>query len=263
MPAPRPCSLHDRPYLCYFSAHARQLGVEQLAALGAQVFEGDFALVDFREQRALGLVVLVFDAGLALAHAPGLDDFWRERLGGQRGGVAWEEVLELLYANRLPDPRSELLVQEKWFPQTAMDILLDCDERVAELNRLYRCLDHLARHRDALEAHLAAKWKDLFGADDDSILYGLTSLNFEGGAEAIPKARRGYSRDQRPDCKQVVIALVVSAEGSPLPYEIFPGNTIDVTTLRDIVQSVEARHGRARRVWVFDPAKARLGGQLV
>jgi hypothetical protein len=182
----------------------------------------------------------------------GLDGFWRDRLGDQRGDVPWEKVLELLCVNRLLDPRSELFVHEKWFPQTAMDILLDCDARVAELSRLYRCLDRITAHKDALEAHLAAKWKDLFGADYDIILYDLTSTYFEGGAEAIPKAKRGYSRDKRSDCKQVVIALVVSAEGFPLTYEIFAGNTIDVTTLRDIVQTVETKHGRARRVWVFD-----------
>ena len=182
----------------------------------------------------------------------GLDGFWRERLGGQRGEVPWEKVLELLCVNRLLDPRSELYVHEKWFPQTAMDVLLDCDAGVAELSRLYRCLDRLVEHKQALEAHLAARWKDLFAADFDIILYDLTSTYFEGAAEAIPKARRGYSRDHRPDCKQLVIALVVSAEGFPLTYEVFAGNTVDVTTLRHIVETVEARHGKARRVWVFD-----------
>jgi transposase len=182
----------------------------------------------------------------------GFDEFWRERLGGQRGEVPWEKVLELLCVNRLLDPRSELYVHEKWFPQTAMDILLDGGAEVAELNRLYRCLDHIVEHKQELETHLAAKWKDLFGAHFDIILYDLTSTYFEGAAQGVAKARRGYSRDHRPDCKQLVIALVVSAEGLPLTYEVFAGNTVDVTTLQHIVATVEARHGRARRVWVFD-----------
>lgn len=161
-------------------------------------------------------------------------------------------MLELLCVNRLLDPRSELFVHEKWFPQTAMDILLDCDAGVAELNRLYRCLDRITEHKEALEKHLASRWKDLFGAEYDIILYDLTSTYFEGSADAVPKARRGYSRDKRSDCRQVVIALVVSPEGFPLTYEIFPGNAVDVTTLRHIVRSVEDKHGRARRGWVFD-----------
>ncbi|HEY2572755.1 MAG TPA: IS1634 family transposase [Verrucomicrobiaceae bacterium] len=182
----------------------------------------------------------------------GLDGFWQERLGDERGEVPWAKVLELLAVNRLLDPRSELFVHEKWFAQTAMDVLLDCDFAVAHKDRLYRCLDRIVEHKSALEGHLAAKWKDLFGASFDIILYDLTSTYFEGGAQAVDKARRGYSRDHRPDCKQLVIALVVNAEGFPLTYEVFDGNRIDSTTLQHIVQSVETKHGKARRVWVFD-----------
>lgn len=191
-------------------------------------------------------------AGCKLWQELGLDRFWQERLAAQRGEVPWEKVIELLAVNRLLDPRSELYVHEKWFPQTAMDVLLDADFSVAEKDRLYRCLDYLVEHKGALEEHLAAKWKDLFGATFDIVLYDLTSTYFEGSAESIPKARRGYSRDHRPDCKQVVIALVVTAEGFPLTYEVFAGNTRDVSTLKEIVDTVEARHGAARRVWVFD-----------
>lgn len=191
-------------------------------------------------------------AGCRLWQELGLDVFWQEQLSGVRGAEPWEKVLELLAVNRLLDPRSELYVHEKWFPQTAMDVLLDCDFAIAEKDRLYRCLDHIVAHKEALEKHLAARWKDLFGATFDIVLYDLTSTYFEGQAGAIPKAKRGYSRDHRPDCKQLVIALVVTAEGFPLTYEIFSGNTIDVTTLKDIVTSVEAKHGAARRVWVFD-----------
>lgn len=191
-------------------------------------------------------------AGCRLWSDLGLDVFWQDRLGGDRGEVPWEKVLELLAVNRLLDPRSELYVHEKWFPQTAMDVLLDCDFAVAHKDRLYRCLDRIVEHKAALEQHLAAKWRDLFGATFDIVLYDLTSSYFEGAAAAIPQAKRGYSRDHRPDCKQIVVALVVTAEGFPLTYEIFDGNRIDVTTLKHIVESVEAKHGSARRVWVFD-----------
>jgi len=161
-------------------------------------------------------------------------------------------VLELLVVNRLLAPRSELFVHEKWFGQTAMDILLDTDAAVANKDRLYRCLDRLLAHKVALEKHLAARWKDLFGASFDVLLYDLTSTYFEGQAEAVPKARRGYSRDHRPDCKQLLIALIVSAEGLPLTYEIFPGNRLDRSTLSQVLDTVESKYGKARRVWVFD-----------
>jgi hypothetical protein len=191
-------------------------------------------------------------AGCRLWRELGLDVFWRERLAGARGLEPWEKVLELLAVNRLLDPRSELYVHEKWFPQTAMDVLLESDFAIAEKDRLYRCLDRIVAHKEALEKHLAARWKDLFGATFDIVLYDLTSTYFEGQAAGIPKAKRGYSRDHRPDCRQLVIALIVTTEGLPLTYEIFSGNTIDVTTLKAIVATVEAKHGTARRVWVFD-----------
>lgn len=191
-------------------------------------------------------------AGCRLWQELGLDAFWQQRLGNERGEVPWAKVLELLAVNRLLDPRSELFVHEKWFPQTAMDVLLDCDFAVAHKDRLYRCLDRIVEHKTELEQHLAAKWKDLFGASFDIILYDLTSTYFEGSAEGVAKAKRGYSRDHRPDCKQLVIALVVTAEGFPLTYEIFDGNKIDSTTLKHIVEAVEGKHGKARRVWVFD-----------
>ncbi len=182
----------------------------------------------------------------------GLDEFWQEALAQEVGDVPWEKVLELLVVNRLLAPRSELFVHEKWFGQTAMDILLDTDAAVADKDRLYRCLDRLLAHKGALEQHLAARWKDLFGASYDVLLYDLTSTYFEGQAEAVPKARRGYSRDHRPDCKQLLIALIVSVEGLPLTYEIFPGNRLDRSTLSQVLDAVESKYGKARRVWVFD-----------
>jgi transposase len=182
----------------------------------------------------------------------GLRAFWEEALGEQRGEVPWAKVVELLVVNRLCDPRSELYIHEKWFPQTAMDLLLDCGEAVAEKDRLYRALDRMGAHKAGLERHLADKWRDLFGASYDVLLYDLTSTYFEGEAEEVEKAARGYSRDHRPDCAQLVIAMVVTPEGFPLSYEVFEGNRADVTTLETILDQVEAKHGRARRIWVFD-----------
>ena len=181
-----------------------------------------------------------------------LDRFGAERLGELRGEVPWEKVAELLSVNRLCDPGSELSVHEKWHPKTGMNLLLDCDDAVAEKDRLYRCLDRLLAHKDALEEHLRYKWGELFQADFEVLLYDLTSTYFEGLMEEVSKARRGYSRDKRPDCKQLVIALIVTPEGFPLAYEVFPGNTRDVQSLETMLNQVEAKYGKARRTWVFD-----------
>jgi len=190
--------------------------------------------------------------GTQLWEELGLRAFWEQALAAQAGEVPWDKVLELLAVNRLLAPRSELFVHEKWFGQTAMGLLLDSDARVADKDRLYRCLDRVCEHKSALEQHLAARWKDLFGAPFDVLLYDLTSTYFEGSVEAVSQAQRGYSRDHRPDCKQLVIALIVTPEGFPLSYEIFAGNRLDRTTLKEIIQALEQKHGKARRVWVFD-----------
>lgn len=182
----------------------------------------------------------------------GLRAFWEEALGEQRGEVPWAKVVALLVVNRLCDPRSELFIHQKWFPQTAMDLLLDCDAAVAQKDRLYRALDRMLAQKEAWERHLAEKWRDLFGASLDVLLYDLTSTYFEGDAEQVDKASRGYSRDHRPDCAQLVIAIVVRPEGFPLSYEVFDGKRADVTTLEEILDQVEAKHGRARRIWVLD-----------
>jgi transposase len=181
-----------------------------------------------------------------------LAEFWHKALGQEVGAVPWEKVVELLAVNRLIAPRSELSIHEKWFPQTAMAALLDSDERVAEKDRLYRALDRIVEHKEALEKHLAQRWKDLFGASFDVLLYDLTSTYFEGEAEEVDKAQYGYSRDHRPDYKQLVLALVVTPEGFPLSYEVFEGSRADVTTLEEVLEAVERKYGRARRVWVFD-----------
>lgn len=191
-------------------------------------------------------------AGCQLWEQLGLREFWQRALADETGAVPWEKVLELLAVNRLLAPRSELFVHEKWFGQTAMEVLLDADARVADKDRLYRCLDRLVEHKPALEQHLAQQWQDLFGATFDVLLYDLTSTYFEGDVPAVPQAQRGYSRDHRPDCKQLVLALVVTPEGFPLTYEVFPGNRLDRTTLAEMLAAIETKYGKARRVWVFD-----------
>jgi transposase len=181
-----------------------------------------------------------------------LDQFWQTVLDEDPGDVAWAKVVELLAVNRLCEPRSELSLHQQWFPKVAMDFLLETDARVAEKDRLYRCLDKIVAHKAELEQHLARRWRDLFGATFDLLLYDLTSTYFEGDVVGVEKAQRGYSRDHRPDCKQIVLALIVTPEGLPLSYEVFAGNRTDATTLAEILEAVENKYGRADRVWVFD-----------
>ena len=182
----------------------------------------------------------------------GLDEFWQQRLPAGRESVSWEKVLRLLVVNRLLGPGSEFRVHRQWYVDSAMDELLDTGFEVAEKDRLYRCLDRVLEHKQELFVYLKQKWADLFGADFEVLLYDLTSTYFEGEMEQNPKARRGYSRDGRPDCLQLVIALVVTPDGFPLAYEVMNGNTADSSTLRDFLAKIETTYGKARRVWVMD-----------
>jgi transposase len=183
-----------------------------------------------------------------------LEEFWEEKLAEkvQRETVSWAKVLQLLVVNRLIDPGSEFRVHRQWFDQSAMAELLQTDFAVAEKDRLYRCLDRLLEHKAALFQHLRECWQDLFQAQFEVLLYDLTSTYIEGEGEEIPKAKYGYSRDQRFDCKQVVIALVITPEGFPLAYEVLEGNTSDRATLRGFLEKIESSYGKARRVWVMD-----------
>ena len=181
-----------------------------------------------------------------------LDRFWERKLPRGREEMGWPQVLELLVVNRLIDPGSEFRVHRQWFDQSAMDVLLGVDFAVAEKDRLYRCLDRILDHRQELFQHLQQRWKALFDAQFDVLLYDLTSTYVEGEAELNPKAKRGYSRDGRPDCKQVVVALVITPEGFPLAYEVMDGNTSDKTTLRGFLKKIEDLYGQARRVWLMD-----------
>jgi len=187
-----------------------------------------------------------------LWHQLGLDEFWQQRLPAAREAVCWEKVLRLLVVNRLLDPGSEFRLHRQWFVGSALDELLEADFAVAEKDRLYRCLDRVLEYKQELFIWLKQRWADLFHADFEVLLYDLTSTYFEGEMEQNPKARRGYSRDQRPDCLQLVIALVITPDGFPLAYEVMNGNTSDRTTLRGFLQKIEDTYGKAQRVWVMD-----------
>ncbi len=190
--------------------------------------------------------------GCLLWEELGLSEFWDARLGGRPGDVPWRKVLQLLTVNRLCEPGSEFAVHRRWFARSAMDELLRVDHRIAAKDRLYRCLDRLLEFKDDLCRHLTQRWRTLFDARFDVLLYDLTSTYFEGGCAEIPKAKHGYSRDGRPDCRQIVIALVVTTDGLPLAYEVLAGNTADHTTLAQFLSKIEALYGKARRVWVMD-----------
>lgn len=184
-----------------------------------------------------------------------LDRFWAERLPPSRKGTRWDQILQVLVAYRLIAPGSEWKLHRAWFGNSAMADLLGGDFGLAEAHKLYACHDRLLAHKDALFSHLIGRWRDLFNARFDVLLYDLTSTYFEIDAAALPegdKRRYGYSRDRRRDCPQVVIALVVTPEGLPLAYEVLPGNTKDDQTLRQFLVKIERQYGKARRVWVMD-----------
>ena len=183
-----------------------------------------------------------------------LDQFWSERLPIGRKRTRWDQVLFVLVAYRLLSPGSEWRLHRQWFDQSALCDLLGADAGVAEIHKLYDCHDRLLAHKTALFDHLVGRWKDLFNIDFDVLLYDLTSTYFESDPpeDKSDKRRFGYSRDKRPDCTQVVIALIVTPEGLPLAYEVLPGNTADNTTLGGFLKRIEAQYGKARRVWVMD-----------
>ncbi|MFB0554548.1 MAG: IS1634 family transposase [Phycisphaerae bacterium] len=182
----------------------------------------------------------------------GLDQFWQDRLQSSRSDLPWSKVLQLLVINRLIDPGSEFRVHRQWFDRSAMDELLAVDFKTATKDRLYRCLDRILKHKRQLFSHLQEQWKGLFSASFDVLLYDLTSTYFEGLCEQNPKAKHGYSRDRRSDCRQVIIALIITPDGLPLAYEVMPGNTSDKTTLRSFLSLIESLYGKARRIWVMD-----------
>src|SRR5713226_8084256 len=182
----------------------------------------------------------------------GLDHFCEEVLDAEPAEVRWSRVAAVLAVNRLCAPGSELAIEERWYPSTALDDLLEIAEGKINDTRLYRCLDRILPHKSKLEQHLKQRYGELFGAEFDVLLYDLTSTYVEGVAENNPMMGRGYSRDHRPDCEQMVIALIVNREGFPFSYETFDGNRADVSTMETILRMVERKYGKARRIWVMD-----------
>jgi hypothetical protein len=181
-----------------------------------------------------------------------LDAFWQSRLPPSRKGTRWLNVLKTLVAYRLIDPGSEWRLHRQWYERSAMGDLLGEDFAIAASHTLYRCLDRLLAHQRALFSYLQERWRDLFEARFEVLLYDLTSTYFECDPPEYGKRKHGYSRDHRPDCVQVVIALIVTPDGFPLAYEVLPGNTLDKQTLRDFLAKIETQYGKADRVWVMD-----------
>ena len=182
-----------------------------------------------------------------------LDAFWKSRLKPSRKGTDWLCVLKTLVAYRLIDPGSEWRLHRQWFTSSAMADLLGQDFRIAQKDALYNCHDKLLEHKKPLFSHLYGRWNDLFNASYDILLYDLTSTYFESDPpEGESKRKFGYSRDKRPDCVQVVIALVITPEGFPLAYEVMPGNTSDKTTLPAFLRKIRQQYGEARRLWIMD-----------
>ena len=242
-------------------ALARSIGGRACELSQRQLFDGGepsgsvavkLDRVRLERSRSFGAVWL----GWFLWRALRLDELCQALLAPKRETVGWAEVVALLVIGRLCEPSSELHVAESWYRTTALEDLLGVSPEHIYDERLYRALDRLLPHKEALEKHLVKRLGELFDLDYDLLLYDITSTYFEGIAAAPAIAKRGYSRDHRPDCVQVNIALVVSREGMPLGYEIFAGNTTDVTTVQQIVQSMEDRFGKVNRVWVMDRGMA-------
>ncbi len=189
---------------------------------------------------------------LELIKKIGLDDFFRQHLSSGRSGIGWSEMALVLVICRLCNPSSELHIAEHFYRKSALAQLLGVPAAKVYHTRLYRALDRLLPHKEKLEAFLKTRLGELFELEYDLLLYDVTSTYFEGQAKANPKAKYGYSRDKRSDCKQVCIALVVSRCGMPIGYEVFDGNRTDSTTVEEIVTTMEARYGKSNRVWVMD-----------
>jgi transposase len=250
-------ALDDHGQTRSLALFADDVGVPRhAAACGVQVRLGEFRLHRPRQWGACWAFVRLWQQLQ-------LDEFWQPRLGESRAGTDWHQVLMVLVAYRLIDPGSEWRLHREWFERSAMGDLLGGDSALAAKDTLYRCLDKVLEHKDALQVFLRERWQDLFGASFDVLLYDLTSTYFESDPAFAEgdKRRFGYSRDHRPDCVQVVIALIVTPEGFPLTYEVLAGNTADATTLPQFLERIETLYGKARRIWVMDrgiPTEAHL-----
>ena len=190
--------------------------------------------------------------GLALWRRLKLDAFFAEAMGPGREEIAWSTMACILVLARFCAPSSELQIAQFWYGKTALDDLLGVAPEKVNDDRLYRALDAILAHKDALFGHFQKVYGELFGTTFDLLLYDVTSTYFEGQTQGNSQAQRGYSRDSRPDCVQVCIGLVVTPEGLPLAYEVFDGNRTDVTTVDEIVEMMREKYGHERRTWVMD-----------
>ena len=208
----------------------------------------DINRVSVERLRSFGDIYLA----LLLWQQLGFGDFCRDNMPEGRETIPWSVMACILTVARFCSPSSELQIAESWYSKTALDDLLGVPEERVNDDRLYRSLDALLPHKDALCRHLQNRYGELFGETFDFLFYDITSTYFEGTALGNSQAKRGYSRDSRPDCPQVCIGLVTSREGLPLAFEIFDGNRADVTTTEEIVLAMESKYGKAKRIWVMD-----------
>ena len=222
-----------------------ELGVEEMPIVRIRLSQ-----MSLRRPRQWGACWL----GCELWQQLGLEAFWSERVPESREGTRWDQVLQTLVLYRLIDPGAEWRLHRHWFDHTALADLLGGDFALAEIHRLYQCHDKILSHKRALFDHLTERWRDLFEAKYEVLLYDLTSTYFESDPRENSTGMRrfGYSRDKRSDCVQVVIALIVTPEGFPLAYEVLPGNTSDKTTLKDFLAKIETQYGKADRIWIMD-----------
>ncbi len=219
---------------------------------GDEVAEIRLKGITLERSRRFGDVFL----GLVLWRALELDELFGRLLPEGREDVRWSTVAAIHAILRLCEPSSDLFLAENLFRKTALEDLLGVPPDKMNEDRVYRALDEILPHKEAVEKHLRDRLGTLFDLDYDILLYDVTSTYFEGLVPRNPQAKRGYSRDHRPDCKQVCIALVVARGGVPLAYEVFDGNRVDVTTVKEIVTTMESRFGAAKRVWVMDRGMA-------
>ena len=222
------------------------------------LFEKPKLLPEWREINVSGIEVARVRefgqvwAALAVWRRLGLDKLFASLMPEGREDIRWDLIACILTAAKFCEQDTENAVAGAWPPKTALCDVLGLDGEKVNLTRMYRGLDEILTHKDAVCAHLQSRWGEWFGTKLDFMLYDVTSSYFEGACEANPLAQRGYSRDNRPDCKQVCIGLVVTPDGMPVGYEVFAGNRADTTTMREIVPIMEAKYGRANRVWVTD-----------
>jgi transposase len=221
---------------------------EEIKAPLPQWAEVNLSSISIERVREFGKVYL----SLALWRRLGLKQFFEEHIEQGKGSVSWSDIALLLATGRFCDQSTELALSERWYASTALGDILGIDEDKIYENRLYRGLDKVLPLRKKLFAHLKGRYESWFGTRFEFLLYDITSTYFEGECLRNPQAQRGYSRDKRPDCKQVCIGLVVTPEGLPLAYEVFAGNRADVTTIEDMVELMEKDYGSAERIWVMD-----------